>query len=61
MTFSSILFKIETGQPLSDKALDKLAKKMYLAPSSSRTFLYTLWILFIMVLLALAEIGRAHV
>ena len=56
MTFSSILFKIETGQPLSDKALDKLAKKMYLAPSSSRTFLYTLWILFIMVLLALAAV-----
>jgi len=56
MTFSSILFKIETGQPLSDKALDKLAKKMYLAPSSSRTFLYTLWILVIMVLLALAAV-----
>jgi hypothetical protein len=56
MTFSSILFKIETGQPLSDKALDKLAKKMYLTPSSSRTFLYTLWILFVMVLLALAAV-----
>lgn len=54
MRLSSILFKIETGQPLSDKALDKLAKKLYLRPSSSRTFLYTLWILTILILLALA-------
>lgn len=56
MTFSSMLFKIETGQPLSDKAIDKLAKKMYLAPSSWRSFLYTLWILTILILLALAAI-----
>ncbi len=56
MTFSSLLFKIETGQPLSDKALDKMAKKMYLAPSSARSFLYTLWILVVLFLLALAAV-----
>lgn len=56
MTFNSMLFKIETGQTLSDKAVDKLAKKLYLAPSSFRSFLYTLWILSVVVLLALAAV-----
>lgn len=54
MTLSSILFKIETGQPLSDKALEKLAKKLHLAPSAARSFLYTVWILVTFVLLSLA-------
>lgn len=56
MTFNSMLFKIETGQPLSDKAVDKLAKKMFLAPSSLRNFLYTVWILLVIILLALAAV-----
>lgn len=56
MTFSSMLFKIETGQPLNDKSIEKLAKKMYLAPSTARSFLYTLWLLTILLFLALAAV-----
>lgn len=57
MTLNSLLLKIETGQPLGESHEKKLAKKLWLVPSFSRTVLHVVLVLlaFLMVLLGVTD------
>lgn len=53
MSLNSLLFKIETGQALNEKQVKKLAKKLWLAPSSIRTILFVLSSITVLIVLFL--------
>jgi hypothetical protein len=53
MSLNSLLFKIETGQTLNEKQVKKLAKKLWLAPSSLRTLVFAFLAIAVLVFLFL--------